>query len=70
MTLFVRQIQNAWEARCNVYEWICVCGKTACFLCVGGENAYKSKVTALKRFTEAMHYFDDKINDTNLLFCK
>lgn len=48
--------------------WVDMCVQTACFLCVGGENAYKSKVNALKRFTEAMHYFYDKINDTDLLF--
>lgn len=45
-----------------------VCVQSACFLCVGGENAYKSKVSALKRFTEAMHYFYYKINDIDLLF--
>lgn len=40
----------------------------ACFLCVGGENAYKSNVSALIRFTEALNYFYDMINDTDLLF--
>lgn len=45
-----------------------MCVQTACFLCVGGENAYKSKVSALKCFTEAMHYFYDEINDTDFFF--
>lgn len=44
-----------------------VCVQTAGFLCVGGENVYKSKVSALKCFIEVMHYFYHMINDTDLL---